>query len=94
LYFMTDVTRLLSALEKGDPHAAEQLLPLVYEELRKLAAQTAGLASAKYGSILRAFNPYQIGNTALRASVKLTGAGSAESRTAAQDPFPCCAVGV
>jgi RNA polymerase sigma factor (TIGR02999 family) len=35
---MTDVTRILSAIEQGDPHAAEQLLPLVYEELRKLAA--------------------------------------------------------
>jgi len=36
---MTDVTRILSAIDQGDPHAAEQLLPLVYEELRKLAAQ-------------------------------------------------------
>src|SRR5262249_44706067 len=35
---MTDVTRILSAIEAGDPHAAEQLLPLVYDELRKLAA--------------------------------------------------------
>lgn len=35
---MSDVTRILSAIERGDPHAAEQLLPLVYEELRKLAA--------------------------------------------------------
>ncbi len=36
---MSDVTRILSALEQGDPNAADQLLPLVYEELRKLAAQ-------------------------------------------------------
>jgi RNA polymerase sigma factor (TIGR02999 family) len=36
---MNEVTRILSAVEGGDPHAAEQLLPLVYEELRKLAAQ-------------------------------------------------------
>jgi RNA polymerase sigma factor (TIGR02999 family) len=36
---MSDVTRILSAIEHGDPHAAEQLLPLVYDELRKLAAQ-------------------------------------------------------
>ncbi|HYV35921.1 MAG TPA: ECF-type sigma factor [Gemmataceae bacterium] len=35
---MTEVTRILSAIEQGDPHAAEQLLPLVYDELRKLAA--------------------------------------------------------
>src|SRR5437868_6093326 len=36
---MHEVTRILSAVEQGDPHAAERLLPLVYEELRKLAAQ-------------------------------------------------------
>jgi hypothetical protein len=36
---MNEVTRILSAVEQGDPHAAEQLLPLVYEELRSLAAQ-------------------------------------------------------
>src|SRR5438094_9686576 len=39
LLIMNEVTRILSAIEQGDPHAAEQLLPLVYEELRKLAAQ-------------------------------------------------------
>jgi RNA polymerase sigma factor (TIGR02999 family) len=36
---MSEVTRILSAIEEGDPHASEKLLPLVYEELRKLAAQ-------------------------------------------------------
>src|SRR5262245_24773403 len=36
---MSDVTQILSSIERGDPHAAEQLLPLVYDELRKLAAQ-------------------------------------------------------
>src|SRR5215218_10093361 len=36
---MNDVTRILSAIEQGDPQAAERLLPLVYDELRKLAAQ-------------------------------------------------------
>src|SRR5947207_8408456 len=35
----TDVTRILGAIEQGDPQAAEQLLPLVYDELRRLAAQ-------------------------------------------------------
>jgi RNA polymerase sigma factor (TIGR02999 family) len=35
---MSDVTRILDAIERGDPRAAEQLLPLVYDELRKLAA--------------------------------------------------------
>jgi RNA polymerase sigma factor (TIGR02999 family) len=36
---MSDVTRILNALDQGDPHAADQLLPLVYDELRRLAAQ-------------------------------------------------------
>jgi RNA polymerase sigma factor (TIGR02999 family) len=36
---MSDVTRVLSAIEQGDPHAPEQLLPLVYDELRKFAAE-------------------------------------------------------
>ncbi|HMF11744.1 MAG TPA: ECF-type sigma factor, partial [Gemmataceae bacterium] len=49
---MTDVTRILSAIEQGDPHAAEQLLPLVYDELRKLAA--AKLAHEKPGQTLDA----------------------------------------
>ena len=35
---MSDVTRILSQIEQGDPQAAEKLLPLVYDELRKLAA--------------------------------------------------------
>jgi RNA polymerase sigma factor (TIGR02999 family) len=39
---MNDVTRILSAIEQGDPSAADQLLPLVYDELRKLAAQRLG----------------------------------------------------
>ena len=45
LMAMSDVTRILSQIEQGDPQAAEQLLPLVYEELRKLAA--VRLASEK-----------------------------------------------
>jgi RNA polymerase sigma factor (TIGR02999 family) len=49
---MSDVTHILSAIEQGDPHAAEQLLPLVYEELRRLAA--AHLAREKPGQTLEA----------------------------------------
>jgi RNA polymerase sigma factor (TIGR02999 family) len=48
---MSDVTRILSAIEHGDPHAAAQLLPLVYNELRKLAAQK--LAQEKPGQTLQ-----------------------------------------
>lgn len=49
---MSDVTRILSAIEQGDLHAAEQLLPLIYDELRKLAAQK--LAQEKPGQTLQA----------------------------------------
>src|SRR5437868_1350159 len=49
---MSDVTRILSAIEQGDPQAAEQLLPLVYDELRKLAAQR--LMEEKPGQTLQA----------------------------------------
>jgi RNA polymerase sigma factor (TIGR02999 family) len=49
---MNEVTRILSAVEQGDPQAAEQLLPLVYNELRRLAAQR--LAQEKPGQTLQA----------------------------------------
>ncbi len=49
---MSDVTRILSQIEQGDPAAAEQLLPLVYDELRKLAA--AKLTQEKPGQTLQA----------------------------------------
>jgi RNA polymerase sigma factor (TIGR02999 family) len=49
---MSEVTHILSAIEQGDPSAAEQLLPLVYDELRKLAAQR--IAQEKPGQTLEA----------------------------------------
>ena len=49
---MSDVTHILNAIEQGDPHAAAQLLPLVYDELRRLAAQR--LAQEKPGQTLQA----------------------------------------
>ena len=49
---MTDVTRILNAIEQGDPSASEELLPLVYEELRILARQR--LANEKPGQTLQA----------------------------------------
>jgi RNA polymerase sigma factor (TIGR02999 family) len=65
---MSEVTRILSAIEQGDPHAAEQLLPLVYDELRRLAA--ARMAHEKPGQTLDA--------TALvhEAYLRLVGAGA------------------
>src|SRR5262249_20557353 len=66
---MSDVTHILSAIDQGDPHAAEQLLPLVYGELRQLAAQK--LAREKPGQTLEA--------TALvhEAYLRLVGRGDA-----------------
>jgi RNA polymerase sigma factor (TIGR02999 family) len=66
---LSEVTRILSALEQGDPHAAAQLLPLVYKELRRLAAQR--LAREKPGQTLDA--------TALvhEAYLRLVGDGAA-----------------
>jgi hypothetical protein len=49
---MNEATHLLSAIEQGDPRAAEQLLPLVYDELRKLATQK--LAQEMPGQTLQA----------------------------------------
>ena len=49
---MSEVTHILSAIAQGDPHAAEQLLPLVYDELRKLAAER--MAQERPGQTLQA----------------------------------------
>jgi RNA polymerase sigma factor (TIGR02999 family) len=49
---MSDVSQILSALDRGDPHAAEKLLPLVYEELRRLAAEK--MAHERPGQTLQA----------------------------------------
>ena len=77
---MNDVTRILSAIEQGDPQAAEQLLPLVYDELRKLAAQR--LAQEKPGQTLQA--------TALvhEAYLRLVGPGRRPAGTAAATSSP------
>jgi RNA polymerase sigma factor (TIGR02999 family) len=66
---MTDVTRILSAIERGEPHAAGQLLPLVYDELRRLAAEK--MANERPGQTLQA--------TALvhEAYLRLVGPGEA-----------------
>jgi RNA polymerase sigma factor (TIGR02999 family) len=68
---MSEVTRILSAIEQGNPRAAEQLLPLVYEELRQLAARK--LAQEKPGQTLQA--------TALvhEAYLRLVGDGNEQS---------------
>ena len=77
---MSDVTRILSAIEHGDPSAAEQLLPLVYDELRQLAAQK--LAQEKPGQTLDA--------TALvhEAYLRLVGADPEQPWNSRGHPWP------
>ena len=80
---MEDVTRVLSAIEQGDPRAAERLLPLVYDELRKLAAQK--LAHESPGQTLDA--------TALvhEAYLRLVGAEKAQRWDSRGHFFAACA---
>jgi ECF sigma factor len=74
---MSDVTRILAQIDAGDPAAAEQLLPLAYDELRKLAA--AKLAHKKPGQALQA--------TALvhEAYLRLVGGGARDSGLRTRD---------
>jgi RNA polymerase sigma factor (TIGR02999 family) len=83
LWIMSEVTRILSAIEQGDAHAAEQLLPLVYDELRKLAAQK--LAQEKPGQTLDA--------TALvhEAYLRLVDTDKAQQWTGRGHFFAACA---
>jgi RNA polymerase sigma factor (TIGR02999 family) len=76
---MNAVTELLTSIDQGDPRAAEQLLPLVYDELRKLAA--VRLAQERPGQTLQA--------TALvhEAYLRLVGGGTQDSGRAAEGPF-------
>src|SRR5262245_32461467 len=80
---MSEVTHILSAIEAGDPHAAEQLLPLVYDELRRLAAQR--LAHEKPGQTLEA--------TALvhEAYLRLVGGNEAQTWNSRGHFFAACA---
>ena len=80
---MSEVTHVLSAIEQGDPHAAEQLLPLVYDELRKLAAHKLG--QEKPGQTLNA--------TALvhEAYLRLVGQSEARSYTGRDHFFAAAA---
>ena len=83
---MNEVTRILAAIEQGEPGAADRLLPLVYDELRKLAATR--LAREKPGQTLQA--------TALvhEAYLRLVGGddqrrGTAAATSSARRPRPC-----
>src|SRR4029450_5899939 len=77
---MSEVTRILSAIEQGDPSAAEQLLPLVYDELRKLAGEK--MAQQRHGQTLHATSPGTAADTSLRRRRRRCGASSSKTRGA------------
>ena len=79
---MTEVTGILSAMERGDPVAAEKLLPLVYDELRKMAAQK--LAHEKPGQTLQA--TALVHEAYLRLVAPASGEGSARCEAARREP--------
>ena len=85
---MSDVSRILSQIESGDPTAAEQLLPLVYDELRKLAS--ARLAHEKPGQTLQATALVHEAYLRLAGGVdRDSGLGTREENEAASAPAPC-----
>ena len=86
---MNDVTRILSAIEQGDPQAAEQLLPLVYDELRKLAAQR--LAQEKPGQTLQATALVHEAYLRLVGRRRRPGTGTAAATSSPPRPRPCAA---
>ena len=86
---MSDVTRVLSAIEQGDPRAAEQLLPLVYQELRQLAAQK--LAGEKPGQTLQATALVHEAYVRLVDVEKRSSLGTAAATSSPRRPKPCAA---
>ncbi len=84
---MSAVTRLLSAIEAGDPSAAEQLLPLVYEELRRLAAQRVSLE--KPGQTLQATALVHEAYLRLVGGARATAAGTVAAIFLPLRPRPC-----
>jgi hypothetical protein len=82
---MNEVTQILSAIEQGDPQAAEQLLPLVYDELRRLAGQR--LAQEKPGQTLQAT---ALVHEAYLRLVDVEKAQAWHSRGHFSPPWPSC----
>ena len=96
---MSDVTRILDAIEQGDPRAAEQLLPLVYDELRRLAAQKLAQEKPRMESRIRELysilTPYfsaaerqALANLEIRTP--LTHGATALCITSTPKPKACC----
>ena len=86
---MNDVTRILSAIEQGDPQAAEQLLPLVYDELRKLAAQRLAAGEARPDA--PGHGPGPRGVPPARRTPTRPGTGTAAATSSPPRPRRCAA---
>ena len=86
---MNDVTRILSAIEQGDPQAAEQLLPLVYDELRKLASPEARPGEA--GADAPGHGPGPRGVPPAGRWGGESSAGTAAAISSPRRPRPCAA---
>ena len=84
---MNDVTHILSAIEQGDPKAADQLLPLVYDELRRLAAQR--LAQETAGQTLQATALVHEAYLRLVGSGRGPATGTAAGISLPPPPRPC-----
>ena len=87
---MSEVTRILTAIKQGDPAASEQLLPVVYEELRRLAAQR--LAQEKPGQTLQATGSCMRRICAWSATTVRNKSGKAEATSLPPRPRPCAAL--
>ena len=89
---MNDITSILSAIENGDPKAADQLLPLVYDELRKLAAQKFAQRSrdslGRHGIGPRGV-PSVGGACAARLNPPLISIGTRAATSSPPRPRPC-----
>ena len=83
---MTNVTRILSAVDQGDPSAAEQLLPLVCDELRKMAA--AKMSEEKPGQALRATTLGGGSRRKIRCWIQLGASGGAKLQNSGRDLRP------
>ena len=84
---MSDVTRILSAIEQGDPQASEQLLPLVYEELRRLAAQK--MAQEAPGQTLAGHGAWSMRRISGSSMGNRRGDGTAVATSFRRLPRPC-----
>jgi hypothetical protein len=82
---MSEVTRILSAIEQGDPHAAEQLLPLVYDELRPISDPPSDESFSRLRSRHKPFGRSGLFSTVRGVSRRMTGSAKGIRRSPHQE---------